>query len=160
MVLVSCGGIPRSALQISEASLETRQLQTRAFDTSDEQKLLIAAASLLQDEGYQIDESEVPLGLIVASKERDATDGGQVAGAIFVALFTGVATAIDDEQRIRVSIITTRNGPQTSLRATFQRIVWNNRGQISKLEMITDKDMYAKFFARLSKAVFLEANEI
>ena len=35
--------------------------------------LLIASAAVLQDTGYTIEESEVPLGVIVASRDRDVT---------------------------------------------------------------------------------------
>jgi hypothetical protein len=141
-------------------TLEQRSLQTRRFDTQDEQRLLTAAAGLLQDLGYTIDSSEVPLGLIVASKDRDATDGGQVVAAVFVAALTGVATPIDSHQKIRVSVVTKPTPAGTSLRVTFQRVVWNTQNQISRLELLDDPKMYQEFFERLSKAVFLEAHNI
>lgn len=97
--------IPKEALQLTPESLKNRQLQTRRFDT-DEKTLLSASAAVLQDLGFNIDESETDLGVIVCSKQRDATSGGQIAGAIFLAILTGVVTPIDKEQFIRVSLVT------------------------------------------------------
>lgn len=152
--------IPKSALQMSPQALETRQLQTRRYSTTDEAKLLSASAALLQDLGFSIDNSETKVGLISGSKDRDATDAGQVVGAIMVAALFGVATPIDDHQKIRASVVTHPTQGATSVRVTFQRAVWNTDGQISRLERLDDPEMYQEFFSKLSKSVFLEGHEI
>ncbi|HIF25510.1 MAG TPA: hypothetical protein EYG18_06170 [Micavibrio sp.] len=152
--------IPKSALQLSPESMELRQLQTRSFDTSNEKKLLTAGASVLQDLGYSIDESETALGVIVGSKDRDATEAGQVAAAVLVAALGGGAMAIDKNQKIRASLITNKTKKGTNLRVTFQRIVWNSYGQVSKTQSIEQPEIYQEFFEKLSKAVFLDAHEI
>ena len=153
--------IPKEALELNKESFELRQLQTRSFSTSDEKKLLVAGAGVLQDLGYNIDESETSLGVIVGSKDRDATEAGQVAAAVFVAALGGGAMPIDKNQKIRASLITHPKGKNTTkLRVTFQRIVWNTQGQVSKTQSIEKPEIYQEFFSKLSKAVFLEANEI
>lgn len=98
--------IPKGALAISPQSLEERERQTRYFETGDEQILMAAGAQVLQDLGFTLEESETSLGVITASKHRDATDGGQIAGAILIAALTGVVAPIDQDQIIRVSIVT------------------------------------------------------
>lgn len=156
-----CGtGIPKGALLLSPQSLEHRQLQTRRFDTSDERKILTAAVGLAQDLGYTIESSETSLGVVVGSKDRDATEAGQVVGSIFVALLTGVATPVDKNQKIRISIVTHPTPGNTAVRVTFQRIVWNTQGQVSQLQFINDPKIYQEFFEKLSKSVFLEAHQI
>ena len=155
--------IPPEALKLSAQSLEDRQAQTRRFDTSDETKLLMASAAVLQDLGFNIDESETKLGLIVGSKVRDATEAGQVAGAIFAALLLGVAIPIDDTQKIRVSLVTSplgESGKKTAVRITFQRLIWNTKNQLSTIEALEDPKLYQDFFSNLSKSIFLEANKI
>jgi hypothetical protein len=162
-IFQGCAAFPKDALRMNTATLEDRQLQTRLFDTSDEKKILSASAGVLQDLGFNLDESETDLGLIVASKDRDATDVGQVLLAAIVAGMSGGPAMYDSTQKIRVSLVSSpsgENGERTAVRVTFQRIVWNNYGQISRLERLNDPEMYQGFFDKLSKAIFLEAHNI
>ena len=147
LFLVACGGIPKDALQFNIDTLADRQLQTRKFDIKDEKALILAGAGVLQDMGYAIDESETKLGVVVGSKNRDATSGAQVAGAVVLALLGGGSTPIDKTQLIRASLIT-----RTS--------VWNTQNEITKIEAIKDPAIYKEFFEKLSKSAFLEAQEI
>ena len=164
LFLAGCGPeIPRYALQLKRESIQQRQAQTRRFETGDERRLLAASAGVLQDLGFTLDESETELGLITASKERDATEMGQLAEALLLSIVTWRMKAIDKTQRIRVSLVTRPVGgdtPGTAVRVTFQRIVWNTEDKISRLESLTNPKLYQGFFAKLSKAVFLEAHRI
>ena len=111
--------------------------------------------------GYAIDESETKLGVVVGSKNRDATSGAQVAGAVVLALLGGGSTPIDKTQLIRASLITrTSDSGSILLRVTFQRTVWNTQNEITKIEAIKDPAIYKEFFEKLSKSAFLEAQEI
>lgn len=154
--------IPRGALDMSEPTLEVRERTTRKFQTTDETKILTASAALLQDLGFIIDESELPLGLIVASKDRSAVEGGQVAGKIIAAVVLRTNVAIDKEQKLRAAVVTVPSKDKDSVivRVTFQRIVWNENGQVSKLERLDNPKDYQEFFDKLSKSVFLEAQKI
>ena len=161
LFLVACGGIPKDALQFNIDTLADRQLQTRKFDIKDEKALILAGAGVLQDMGYAIDESETKLGVVVGSKNRDATSGAQVAGAVVLALLGGGSTPIDKTQLIRASLITrTSDSGSILLRVTFQRTVWNTQNEITKIEAIKDPAIYKEFFEKLSKSAFLEAQEI
>tara|TARA_R110002126_G_scaffold291807_1_gene459606 strand:+ start:24181 stop:24708 length:528 start_codon:yes stop_codon:yes gene_type:complete len=162
IALTACNQtIPKEALQLTKESFELRQLQTRSFDTRNEKKLLTAGAGALQDLGFNIDESETRLGVIVGSKNRDATEAGQVAGAVMMAVLFGANMAVDKEQKIRASLITTPvSSKKVNLRITLQRIVWNTQGQVSRTESIEDPKIYQDFFDKLSKSVFLTAHEI
>lgn len=153
--------VPREVLQLRPESMALRQLQTRRFDTSDEKNLLSAALGVLQDLGFTIDESEASLGVLVASKQRDAYDTGQIVGAIMVGALLGTEVSYDTEQRIRVSVVTAPvSKKSTKLRVTFQRVVWNSRHDITRSESLEDATLYQEFFDKLSKAVFLEAHEL
>ena len=154
--------IPPEALMFNKDTLANRQLQTRKFDIKTEKELLMAASGVLQDLGFSLDESDMNLGVLVGSKSRDATDSGQVVGAVLLAIMFGSNVAIDKDQKIRASLITRASGTSNGhlLRVTFQRMVWNTSGQVSKVEPINDPLIYQDFFEKLSKSVFLEAQKI
>ena len=144
-----------------QGEMDYNQIPSDRFETEDEKALLIAGSGVLQDLGFNLDESETQLGVLVGSKKRDATDAGQMAGAIAMAVLFGSDMAVDKDQLIRASLVTkqSKNGGYL-LRITFQRVVWNNKGVISKIQAIKDNDIYVQFFDKLSKAVFLDAQEI
>ena len=103
--LVGCASIPKDALVPTPDSLERRQLQSRRLDGISETNLLAASAGVLQDLGFNIDESETRLGVIVASKDRSAWNAGQITAAVALALF-GAYYPVDKTQKIRVSLVT------------------------------------------------------
>jgi hypothetical protein len=155
--------IPKEALQISPESMQQRQMQSRFFKTSDEATILAASAAVLQDLGFNLDESETDLGVLVASKQRDATEVGQVVFGVIIAGLFGTEATWDKEQKIRASLITKPSGEEDeriTVRITFQRTVWDNEGDISRNESINEPEIYQKFFSKLSKSIFLEANQV
>jgi len=165
--LSGCATIPKDALVLTPESLQLRQLQSRRIDGIDEKRLLNAAAGVLQDLGFNIDESETKLGVIVASKDRSAYSAGQITAAVALALF-GAYYPVDKTQKIRVSLVTrparaadgTPRQDSQVIRITIQRLVWNIDNQLTRIESIEEPQIYQEFFNRLSKSIFLEVQEI
>lgn len=154
-----CGCInqrAREALTIQPEALSLRNLQTRRFETKDEALILSAAVDVLQDLGFEIDETESGLGVIVASKNRDATSTPQIVGSIIIGGLSDSPPIYEVEQRIRASLVTRPvEHSSIAVRITFQRTVWNNRGEISTNESLEDPELYRDFFAKLSESIFL-----
>jgi hypothetical protein len=68
-------------------------------------QLLTASAALLQDTGFTIDESEVKCGVIIGSRDRDATDAGEVVLSVFLsALF--VPPSYARTQKVLATLVT------------------------------------------------------
>jgi len=152
---------PRAPFEVPSAAAAQRVMQTRRYDTPDEVKILAASGSLLMDLGFTVDAAEDQLGVLVASKDRTAVEGGQVAITIIIGALTGADVPYDHHQKLRLSIVTHLHGERSvAVRATFQRIIWDNHGNISRREAINDPEVYEEFFAKLSKALFLEAHEL
>ena len=156
-----------AALTLATESLAQRQMQMRRFETKDESAILSACAGVLQDLGFTIDESSATAGFIVASKDRDAVEGGQVARSLLLASLAAAAGARSDavwekNQKIRISMVTkpARGANGIIVRVTFQRVIWNTKNQVSRVESIDDPIIYQQFFDKLSQSVFLEAHEI
>ena len=129
LLAAGCSTIADQSMELSPDSLQLRQLQTRRIEGIDENALLAASAGVLQDLGFNIDESETRLGVIVASKDRSALDLGDTVedmlvdslveaalDAMFSALFGDHFDDDDDEdgedivydvtQKIRISVVT------------------------------------------------------
>jgi len=162
-LLSACASIPKDAFKLSPTSLEDRQMQSRKFDTLDQKRLLAAGAGVLQDLGYNIDEANTTLGVLTASRKADAKDTRQIVALVALGILTGTPVAWDEKQKINLCLVITPSldDPKASVaRITMQRIIWNSQGTLSRVESIKAPELYQAFFDKLSKAVFLEANQI
>lgn len=147
-----------------------REAQTREYQSVSDSEILSASAAVLQDMGYAIDEIEEPLGVISASKRTDASSAVEFLGSV---IFEGVKCVftltrncnarskneIGDVQDIRMTLVSRpklENEKDVVVRVTIQRIIWDKKGLISHQETVTDTNVYTSFFAKMSKAVFLE----
>jgi hypothetical protein len=149
-------------MQPTDNALKLRQQQSRRYETTDEIALMSASVALLQDLGFNIDETNKELGTICASKARSAVNAGQQTAAIFVALLGGGVTPTDKEQKMRVGVVVKSAGDDRNcvIRATFQRTVWNTYNDVTRQELLCTDEIYTEFFDKLSKAVFLEAHQL
>jgi len=161
MALSACAtSVPKSALQLSPETLEERSLQTRVFE-ADEKTVLLASAALLQDLGFTLEEGEVSLGVLVATRDRDVTNAGQMIIYILLSALSGVPLSPDDHQKVMSSVVTKPVGEaRTAVRVTFQHMVWNKANQLVANGRIHEPEIYQEFFSKLSKSLFLQANEI
>ena len=138
-----------------------RQMETRRFEAKNEQEMLIAAAQVLQDLEFTIETTETSLGLITGTKDRKVTPtAGQVAITLLAA-FSKTQPVYDVDQKIFATIVSSKSktNPGYNVRVEFARIVWNNRKE-SRMEKITDKQIYINFFDKLSESLFLTANDL
>lgn len=165
---------PAEFFQLTPESSAHRAMQTRFFDTENDQELLSASAAALQDLGFQVEESVREVGFLRAAKERSAREYGQYRNRFFLWLLSlgHVVIPIDLHQKIAASLVTrpiNEAHSRQEVRIIFYRAVWKGDGQADrnyippgeqKMEMIRDPEIYQQFFAKLSKAVFLEPHSI
>jgi len=181
LFVAGCETLPDTAMELSPDSLQQRQLQTRRVEGIDEKALLAASAGVLQDLGFNIDEAETRLGVIVASKKRSAIDTADIITSSLETLAVEMVIALvfgdheregeinfDVTQKIRISVVTRpaldssgqpRKDAQV-IRVTIQRLVWDDDGNLTHAESIEEPKVYQKFFDRLSKSIFLELQAI
>lgn len=140
-----------------------RQVETRRFEAKNEEQILTAAAGVIQDLGYTIDESETDLGIITAIKDREAGSAAQKAMAIMIAASAGKNTqpVYDVRQRVYLSLVSTKSktNPGYNVRVKFGRVVWDNTGD-SRVQSLESENMYSEFFDKLSQSLFLVANDL
>ncbi|HUJ79780.1 MAG TPA: hypothetical protein VLY45_05645 [Nitrospiria bacterium] len=168
---------PASFFELSPDSARNKALQTRLFETTNEKELLSASAAVLQDLGFQIEESDVGVGMLRAAKERSARQAGQeiLQGLILALGLLGqqvILMPVDLHQQIGAVLATHRDEQAPTrfmVRILFYRTVWKGDGESGRqyippgqqwMEVINDQDIYRQFFAKLSKGLFLEAQQI
>ena len=71
-VLVSCAMSPPD-ITGAGTQLETRQIQTREYDTLDKAMTLRSVIATLQDLGFTIDQADADLGVVTATRLHDYT---------------------------------------------------------------------------------------
>jgi hypothetical protein len=164
----------KPAAEFFELSPETprhRAEETRWFETRDGDELLSASAAVLQDLGFHVEESVRELGFLRAAKERSAREHGQEIGRVllFILSLGKFVEPIDLHQKIAASLVARpagESGKRQEVRITFYRVVWKGDGFADRnaippgeqsMELVRDPVVYQQFFAKLSKAVFLEA---
>ena len=162
---------PVESFRLSPEAPAHRAAQSRYFETRDDRELLSASAAVLQDLGFHIEESVPELDFLRAAKERSARESGQDVGRFFTGLlsFGYVVPPVDLHQRIAASLVArplNADGTRHEVRIMFYRVVWQGEGSMGdtyvapgtpRMEMIRTPAIYQQFFAKLSKAVFLEA---
>lgn len=176
--------------QLTEESAANKAMQTRRFEISAGDELLSASAAALQDLGFQVTEVDRTLGFLRAAKERSARERGQewtqgitaflttlltIAGAAGGSTSSAILVLpVDLHQQINASLVAHplpegEDGARYEVRVMFYRLVWKGEGQSGdtyippgeqKMEMIRDAVLYQRFFARLNKSIFLEAERI
>jgi len=174
---------PHELFVLAADSAANKAMQTRQFETPNSTELLSASAAVLQDLGFQVTESDRELGFLRAAKERSAREYGQEIQRSLIAFVTLALSAlagrnatiivpVDLHQQINASLIALPlqdDEKRQEVRVVFYRLVWKGDGMSGnqsippgqqKMEMIRDAEIYQQFFARLSKAAFLEAQKI
>ncbi len=181
LLLSACAPQPRAEefFQLQPESPAHKAAQTRYFETADDTELLSASAAVLQDLGFQVSETAHELGYLRATKERSARERSQSLARFLMLLFSlgGYTMPVDLHQKIEASMVARPLNPAATrheVRIQFYRIVWKGDGQVSSgqgqshyippgeqmMEMVRDPLIYQEFFAKLAKAVFLEAQKI
>ncbi len=171
---------PADFFLLTPESLKNRALQTRIFETANEKELLSASAAVLQDLGFQVEESEVEMGILRAAKERSAREFWQEFWQVVIAILSAAGSRgesiqiipVDLHQQIGATLATRPlegDDSRYTVRIFFHRTLWKGDGQsggqyippgANRMQMISDGKIYQQFFAKLSKGLFLEAHEI
>jgi hypothetical protein len=167
LLVAGCVTVPPDTFVVTPQLLKQRTIETRRYDGISESDLVMASANVLQDLGFNLENSETKLGVLTASKERDATDGREIVATVLVAALTGVAMPMSKDQTIRVALVVRSildSGGKTMtdshfVRVTFQRLI-RKTDNSTRGETLSDPELYQDFYERVSKSVFLEAQKI
>ena len=147
--------------RLDDQYLARRQIETRRFDTQNEEEMLVASSQVLQDLGYTIDESETKLGLITASKEKELTSTAGQIGLEVLGALAKTNVSYDTREKLYVTVVSTKSADKSgfNVRVGFARIIWDKHNN-QRIKRIKNEDVYRNFFDKLSQSLFLTANDL
>jgi hypothetical protein len=68
LMVCACAPSTRQVLEVKESEVRLRSIQSRVFDTPDQNKTMRAVIATLQDLGFVVDKANESLGLVSATK--------------------------------------------------------------------------------------------
>ncbi len=153
-----------------KTQLQTREYQTREFDTNNTKLVLKAVLNVLQDDGFVVKNAVTDLGLLTAAKEIDMSEKSKdndndVWAAIFESMLNSKSNrnSNNNQQRnlkkfktIEVSVNVTEIGSRSKVRANFQAKIIDETGNTLDVYVIDDMKFYQDFFGKVDKGIFLQ----
>ena len=155
LFLNSCG--PMQAPEAPMSQLQIREMQTHDIDTDDVKMVMKAMVHVLQDEGFTIQNANVDLGLLTAAKDSDIENHNN---RVMLQMMMGNDARWDKRETVEASANVSSFGKQTRVRVSFQRRVFDNIGNVSRVEQVLEAARYQSFFSKLSKSLFIEKEGI
>ncbi len=150
-----------------QTQLETREFQTRVFDTNDTKLIMKALLNVLQDDGFIVKNAVTDLGLLSASKEIDIQQQKQSGSDFWNNLFTAMANSGSNKSHnneqtyqklkiVEVSVNVSEFGLKSKVRANFQAKILDNKGNTVEVKTVDDPKFYQDFFMKVDKGVFIQ----
>lgn len=144
----------------TQTQLETREFQTRTYETKDTKLVMKAVLNVLQDEGFIVTNANTDLGFISANKEYDINDKNidvqkEFGISRFKAKMKGCMTS-----NTEITVNMTNFGDKTKIRANFKRKLLSIYDSALKIDDIKDEKYYQDFFAKVDKGIFIQKEKI
>lgn len=151
----------KSSTSHQRTQLETREFQTRVFDTDDTKLVMKAMLNVLQDEGFVVKNAVTDLGLLSATKEIDLTRN-RGSNDFWSEFFESSQKSHDGQKTykkfktVEASINVSKFGNQSKVRANFQAKVLDNNGNTLEVYQMDDPKYYQDFFSKVDKSIFIQ----
>jgi len=155
--LLALSGCASAPMKPPKTQLETREFQTKEYDTTDTKMVMKAVLNVFQDEGFTVKNAVIELGLLSATKEIDVEKKGE---AFWAAFFGGSAATWSKNSLIEATVNVTERNQSVRVRANFQAKTMDNKGGVRDVHQIEEEKYYTEFFAKVDKGVFLEKEKL
>lgn len=171
LVIAGCTIIrqPEQQVRTPQTQLQTREYQTREFDTNDVKLVMKAMLNVLQDDGFVVKNAVMDLGLLTATKEIQLADKsasnkywGDALDLVFDTRGSSSRNRTTQDARynkfkqVEVSVNVTELGKRCKVRANFQAKILDNTGSPVEVSPISDPKFYQDFFMKVDKGIFLQ----
>ena len=146
VALLGGGAVPIDKNQIIRASMVMREISPPTEKNTPPHKLNPKELQSIKDSMTQA----VTKGLIARYPE-------EISKRVAAIIAENAAQSLTNDL---AKLVDTSGGGESTVRVTFQRVIYNTQGQVTRAEQIVDPDVYKDFFDKLSQSVFLEAHEL
>jgi hypothetical protein len=171
MLIVLCSLILGACTVVNQQStpppqktqLQTRQVQTREYDTNDVKLVMKAVLNVLQDDGFIVRNAQIELGLLTATKEVDLQSRNSGSNQFWSDFFRGLdrnrgqrESLFNKLKQIESSVNVSEFGKQSKVRANFQVKILDNQGNTVEVYQVEDPKFYQEFFMKVDKGIFIQ----
>jgi hypothetical protein len=150
-------GCATTSVAPQKTQLQTREFQTRTYETKDSKMVMKAMLNVLQDEAYIVKNVNVELGFLNASKEIDVESKGEAFWARFLA---GQNARWKKNSIWDVTTNVTEFGEQCRVRVNFQIKTLDNVGNVVAVQPVQDETVYQDFFSKVGKGIFIQKEKL
>ncbi|OGI23328.1 MAG: hypothetical protein A2287_05620 [Candidatus Melainabacteria bacterium RIFOXYA12_FULL_32_12] len=153
---------------VEKTPLQIREYQTRNYNTQDTKMVMKAIINALQDDGYILDNFNIDLGIITATKEVEVITKNAaikkiadiaLTGLIGVAATSASHKGYTDNLKISATANISNFNEHIKVRLNFaeRRDTAENR---IKSKSIDNEIFYQEFFSKLDKSLFIQKEKI
>lgn len=168
---------PQNSMRLTADRVARQAIQTRDYDGIDQAGIIRAVMNIIQDQHYTIREVNADIGTVYADQTYDMGRPISFFGiplahfhqkpweapALNIEMgplaFGGMENNIYlAKKNSSISVVVTPSHDQQSyrVRASIEVRTFYNNGQIGDIWLIKDPNVYQKFFASLSQAIYLQ----
>lgn len=137
--------------------LQRREAQTRCFESTDMKTVMKAMINVLQDEGYIVKNAVFELGLLTAEKDMNVQGD---CDPCYIDWFFFNDVRYPSHALIELTANISDYGDDTRVRVNFQRRVFDNYGCVMEADQMLNEHEYRDFFAKVSRGVFFQIENL
>jgi hypothetical protein len=157
LALLLAAGCKTTSTTPPKSQLEIRELQTRSYETNDVKLVMKVLVSVLQDEGFLVQNSSTDLGLLAATKQI-RVESEQDFGTVLPQLSPNVKRRKNSV--LDANVVVSEYGTGCRVRVSFQIKMLSKSGKVRDAVAVDDAAYYQRFFSKVDKGLFLQAEKL
>jgi hypothetical protein len=157
LAVLSACDTPNLASTSKISQLQMRQFQVREFAVKEISTAMNAVLQALMDEGFSVTDSDVGLGLIIATKSQKVADPALRNSLWF---YFGFIRNYPSAHILRMTVSLKNAKDITRVRLGLTEDLLNEHGGIINSRAVADQLFYQRVFSKIDKAMFLEKHHL
>lgn len=140
--------------------LQIREVQTRTYEEkAGRAKIMQVALTVLQDDGFVVQNANAEMGLLAASKNLHEKTVDDASTAFMKGFLGGGSVSTQKWSTIEATLTVTPFGDKLRVRLSA-RLSATDSGGGTRYEAVTEPVFYRDFFTKLEKGLFIEREKL